>query len=277
MVTGLAQVRRIVITGAAGNLGRKLRAHLEAAQEYDLVLTDLNNGGDPDVIEADLSDIDSGWADLLDGADVVVHLAANGSPSAQWPALQAANVDATLALYDSAASRGVRRVIFASSNRVMHGYRGIREPIASTLPECPTSFYGASKAVGERIGYLYATRHGMSVINLRIGMVDRGDNPPPRRSDLWTQWRWLSNDDFCRAVELAIKAQDVTYATLFLMSDNAGSPWDMDETRKVLGFIPADHSEPGPPPMAARIRRILGRIKRRLVSLPGHGRTPPQA
>jgi len=271
----MAQRPRIVITGAAGNLGRKLRAHLEASGNYDLVLTDLDSGGDPDIVEADLSDTDSGWVDLLDGADVLVHLAANISSHAPWPALQAANVDATLALYDSAASRGLRRIVFASSNQVMGGYRGASEAITSTLPERPTNFYGASKAMGERIGRLYAKRHGMSVINLRIGTINRGDNPPPRRSELADQLKWLSNGDFCRAVELAIMAPDVTFANLFLMSDNAGSLWDLEETRTVLGFVPADRTEPRPPPISARIRRFLARIKNRIVGRLGHGGARP--
>jgi hypothetical protein len=115
----------------------------------------------------------------------------------------------------------------------------------------------------------------MSVINLRIGIINRGDNPPSRRSELANQFKWLSNGDFCRAVELAIKAPDVTFANLFLMSDNAGSPWDIEETRTVLGYVPADRTEPRPPLISARIRRFLARIKRRFVGLFGHGGARP--
>lgn len=258
----MAKRMRIVITGAAGNLGSKLRAHLESTGEFDLVLTDLNGGGDPNIIEADLSDLAATWPSLLDGAEVVVHLAANASPSADWPSLQSANVDATLALYDSALNRGVRRIIFASTNQVLNGYRRAAGPIPSADLGLPTNFYGATKLVGERVGYLYAIRYGMSVINLRIGTVNRGDNPPPSCETLWDQWKWLSNDDFCRAIELAIKVRDVTFANVILTSHNAGAPWDIEETREVLGFIPADRTEPIPPRISDQIRSLSGRIKR---------------
>src|SRR3954451_24245086 len=60
------QLRTVLITGASGNLGRKLRAAWEDV--YDLVLLDVAAGpDDPDVIEADLTEWDDAWADLFQG------------------------------------------------------------------------------------------------------------------------------------------------------------------------------------------------------------------
>ncbi|HEU5119334.1 MAG TPA: hypothetical protein VFT74_22270, partial [Isosphaeraceae bacterium] len=58
--------RTVLITGASGNLGRKLR---EAWQDrYELILVDVDSKGDPEIIEADLSVWDDSWADLFDDA-----------------------------------------------------------------------------------------------------------------------------------------------------------------------------------------------------------------
>jgi len=57
---------------------------------------------------------------------------------------------------------------------------------------------------------------------------------------LWGQHMWLSNRDLCHGWERAILAEGVNFALLNLMSDNPGMPWDIDETRQVIGFRPQD-------------------------------------
>ena len=66
----------MLITGACGNIGRKLRAAWEDV--YDLILLDANPGeDDEDVFKADLSVFDEEWITHFHGVDTVVHLAAN--------------------------------------------------------------------------------------------------------------------------------------------------------------------------------------------------------
>src|SRR5258708_23451294 len=73
---------RIVLTGAAGNLGRKLRAHWSG--QHDVLGIDAQTGGDDGIVAADLTTDDRRWVSRLAGCDVVVHCAANGSPSHDW-------------------------------------------------------------------------------------------------------------------------------------------------------------------------------------------------
>ncbi len=75
--------RTVLITGASGNLGRKLRAAWQ--NFYDLVLIDrVADPDDPDVIVADLSELDEHWITHFHGVDTVIHLAANPNDSASW-------------------------------------------------------------------------------------------------------------------------------------------------------------------------------------------------
>ncbi len=53
---------------------------------------------------------------------------------------------------------------------------------------------------------------------------------------------WLIDRDFLGGVKAAVEAEDVTFATLNLMSDNPGMRWDIDETRQVIGYQPKDGS-----------------------------------
>src|SRR4029450_5987624 len=97
---------RVLITGAAGNLGGKLRRHLEPSCE--LVLLDRNTGGDPAVVEADLSTWGA-WVERFAGVDTVFHLAADPTAQQTWPNLVAPNLDALLNAFEAAVALRVRR------------------------------------------------------------------------------------------------------------------------------------------------------------------------
>ncbi len=111
-----------MITGACGNIGRKLRDAW--ADVYDLVLIDKSRAEDDlDVIVADLTILDDDWITHFHGVDTVVHLAANGDEFAPWEELIGPNLDALANVFHAAALAGVERIIFASSNHVMGDYR----------------------------------------------------------------------------------------------------------------------------------------------------------
>src|SRR4051794_23343224 len=108
------EVRTVLITGAAGCLGSKLRRHLEG--RYDLRLLDLDPRGDPTLVQADLSQWEPRWADLFQGCDAVVHLAGNPVAQSDWPALIGPNLDAAIHVFDACVRARVLRVVYASSN-----------------------------------------------------------------------------------------------------------------------------------------------------------------
>lgn len=232
----------VLITGANGNLGRKLRAHLEAQGGYDLRLLDRDAAGAPGVVAADLSVYNEAWARHFEGADAVLHLAAHPGPQLDWETAQRLNLDLTFNVYDAAARMGTGRMVFASSNWVMAGYRFDDVRLTTDLPPRPVNPYGVSKVIGERAGKSLAEQRNVPFVGLRIGYCQQGENRPgPHMGQgLWGQHMWLSNRDLCHGWERAILAEDVAFAVLNLMSDNPGMPWDIDETRRVIGYQPQD-------------------------------------
>lgn len=57
----------------------------------------------------------------------------------------------------------------------------------------------------------------------------------------WLPEMWLSNRDLCQIVEKCIEAPDsVRFAVLNAMSDNRGMAWDLEHTRRVIGYQPMD-------------------------------------
>jgi uronate dehydrogenase len=248
--------KTVVITGAAGNLGGKLRRHLEG--RYRLRLLDLDPRGEADILAADLSQWDARWVDQLQGADAVVHLAADPTAQQTWANLIAPNVDATVHLYLAAARAGVKRLVYASSNHVMGGYKDDPVParLTTDMPPRPgaryvvngeqrdSSAYAATKLFGERLGKCYADNHGLSVIAVRIGWGRPGDNRPedvPADRGDWFRLMWLSNRDFCQLLEGCLTADpDLRFAVVNGMSANTGMRWDINYTRLMVGYEPQD-------------------------------------
>jgi NAD+ dependent glucose-6-phosphate dehydrogenase len=238
--------RKILITGAAGNIGGKLARHFSETGAYELKLLDQRASGD--IIAADFGLYDEAWAQHFAGVDTVIHLAGNPSGKATWASAQRDNIMGTQHVLSASREARVRRVVFASTNQVMLGYR-FREEVTNVttdLPPLPLSPYGVSKLFGEEMGRGFSENTGISFIALRIGYFQRGENRPgPHMSiGLWGQSMWLSNRDMNHAMERAIEAEDVPFAILNLESDNPGMRWDIELTRKTIGYRPQDGHPP---------------------------------
>ena len=98
---------RVLITGAGGNLGTKLRRHLQ--DRYELVLTSRRKHPPTELHVADLTRWDDAWTALFRGVDVVVHLAANPHPAAVWSELAAPNIDMVLNVCEACVTHSLIR------------------------------------------------------------------------------------------------------------------------------------------------------------------------
>lgn len=263
----------VLITGASGILGRKVRRHFSSLG-WTLKLIDIDAAGDPEVIVADLSIWDDAWARHFVGVETVIHLAGDTRAWASWDAVVQNNVAATHNVYE-AARQGVRRVVFASSNWVMAGCRYGEGRLTADSPPAPINAYGVSKLIGERLGHFYHERWGLSSISFRIGYCQHGANQPGQGMSYgtWGQLMWLSDRDLCQAIERAVLVEDVGCAILNLMSDNPGMRWDIDATRAAIGYRPLDGAVPVSP-FRMRMKETIASVARRYCSLANPWRSP---
>jgi uronate dehydrogenase len=229
--------KRLLLTGAAGGLGRVLRPRLKAYCDV-LRLSDLADLGSAAAGE-ELSQVplQDGTAvhQLLEGVDAVVHLGGVSVEAAFDPILQA-NIVGTYNLYEAARKHGVKRVLFASSNHVTGFYRQDEVLDTNALPR-PDGLYGLSKAFGENLARFYFDRHGIETACLRIGSSFA---EPKDRRMLAT---WMSFDDLERLVMSCLTAPLVGYSVVYGMSNNRTQWWDNTKA-KHLGYVPQDSSEP---------------------------------
>jgi nucleoside-diphosphate-sugar epimerase len=232
----------VLITGATGSIGMKLRRHF-ADRDIRLRLLCLNPHNDPQVTTADLSVYEEAWARQFEAVDAVVHLAGDASATASWKSVQRFNIDLTLNVFRAAQSYHAKRIVFASSNWVMAGYRFGSERLNTGLAPRPINAYGCGKLLCERAGRQLSQETGIAFIALRIGCCQHipGNIPGPHiEHGLWGQRMWLSDRDLCHGVERAVFAENVPFAVLNLMSDNPGMRWDLEQTRQVIGYAPRD-------------------------------------
>ena len=227
---------KLLLTGAAGGLGKALRERLKANCTV-LRLSDREDFGaaraGEEVVLADLADavaVDG----MVKGVDAIVHLGGVSVEGPFTPILQA-NILGVFNLYEAARKHGVKRVVFASSNHVTGFYRQSQTITADHAPR-PDSLYGVSKAFGEDLSRLYFDRYGIETACVRIG----SSFPEPRDRRMLATW--LSFDDLHRLLTACLSTPVLGHSIVFGMSDNAVTWWDNSRARHI-GYAPHDSSD----------------------------------
>ena len=229
-------MKRIVVTGAAGDIGTRLRKLLKGAYP-EIVWSDVRTpaglAADETFIPADLADY-AQVEKLVAGANGVVHFG-GFSVEGPWETIHRSNIVGCYNMFEAAYRAGVERVVFASSNHAV-GFYPRNERIGTAVTVRPDSRYGVSKAFGEALGALYADKHGMRVMCLRIGNV--ADAPvDERRLSIW-----LKPDDLAQLVRIGLDHPDIHFEIFYGASDNAASWWDNSNARR-FGYRPQGRAE----------------------------------
>jgi uronate dehydrogenase len=154
-------LKKILITGAAGKIGKVLRKGLKHPQRF-LRFADIISvneiGSNEEFISLDVTNFQMLKYAMQD-IDCVVHLA--GIPAEDhWENILHANIIGTRNIFEAARQADVKRVVFASSNHAMGFYRKDQVIDEDMLPR-PDSLYGVSKAFGESMGRYYADKCGL--------------------------------------------------------------------------------------------------------------------
>jgi nucleoside-diphosphate-sugar epimerase len=255
-----AAIRRVLVTGGDGIIGSVVRRTL--ADAYELSFLTLR----PASFASHVGNITrlASIRPAFRGVDAVVHLAGASSVDSPWEQVLANNVVGTYNVFEAARQAGVKRVVYASSNHTIGMYEVEGAPgiydldderaFDVSVPVRPDSLYGVSKVFGEALGRLYADRHQMDVICLRIGAVRESDDPtkaeagrpfepfPVLTTDQSRQRLravWLSHRDCAQLIQRALEAP-VHWAVVYGVSNNPRRFWDLGAARDLLGYEPLD-------------------------------------
>jgi UDP-glucose 4-epimerase len=234
--------RKVLVTGAAGNIGAYFAEHSHSRYELRLMVREENEKSNAlkpfgELVTGDLSDLDRMKA-LCQGIDTVLHLAGDAEPSAVWESLLEANIIGTYNTYVAAKSAGCRRVIYASSIHAVSGYPADVQ-VKTNEPVNPGDMYGVTKCFGEAMGRYMAEQENLSVIALRIGAFQPLHAAIPE-SSVGMMDAFVSQRDLNQLIERCIDVEDLKFAILNGISDNRFKRLDISDARMLVGYQPQD-------------------------------------
>jgi uronate dehydrogenase len=230
-------MKKIVLTGACGNLGRVLRPVLAGMAE-ELVSTDIATAPadlapNETFVQADIAQM-AEVAPLLEGAEMVVHFGAVVDEK-PFEELLGPNYIGAYNIWEAAWRHGVRRVIYASSIHAV-GLCETNAGIDTDEPHRPDTFYGLAKCFAEDLGRMYWEKRGIEAVCLRILSCT------PEPQNVRALGTWLSYDDLVRLVTRAIDTPVVGFTVAYGVSANTRAPVSNHKV-PFLGYVPQDNAE----------------------------------
>lgn len=224
--------RRVLVTGAAGGLGRVLLA-VCAARGIAVTGLDVAVSGRLEcdrVVIGDAGDTATVRSALAE-VDAVVHLAAMASPNHGLPeAVFSNNVRSTFVVLEEAGRAGVRRAVVASSFSVLGLPWADRPlhpaylPVDEAVPLQVEDPYGLSKQVDEATAAMMSRRHHMAVVALRFPFLGSPERLAARAAQYAADagvgaaelWSYLDSRDAAQACVAAIEAPLAGYRAVFV-------------------------------------------------------------
>lgn len=234
--------RKVLVTGAAGNIGSYFCTH--SHKKYDLIMQVRDLDADSRKIQrfgrlevGDVRDVEQ-MKKLCKGVDTVLHLAADASPEATWDSVLHLNIEGTYNTFVAAKAAKCRRVIYASSIHAVSGYPADYQVHADD-PVNPGDLYGVSKCFGEALGRYMAEKENLSTICLRIGGFQPDD---AMKTDKGIQMldAWVSQRDLNQLIEKCIDNDTLKFAIFHGLSDNRFKRLDITDARELVGYTPQD-------------------------------------
>jgi nucleoside-diphosphate-sugar epimerase len=228
----------IVITGAAGLVGRLVRPRLvRAGHALRLVdvaaIDDLQNG--EDFLQASITDLDA-MTEAFRGADLVIHLGGY-STERPWEQILETNIHGGYVVLEAAYRAGVPRLLLASSLHATGYVQAVDAADSPVLPPRPDTYYGVGKVTLEALGSLYADRRGLTVVSARICTVGETIGTGGR-----TLSTWVSPADLVRLIEAVAVLDQPGHHIVWAVSDNTRGWFSLD-AGKAIGFHPLDDAE----------------------------------
>ncbi|WP_172296425.1 NAD(P)-dependent oxidoreductase [Pseudoruegeria sp. HB172150] len=229
-------MKRLLITGAAGNLGTQMRDRLKHLADT-IRLSDIGDMGEAgpneEIMPCDLGD-QVAVEKLVEGCDGIVHFGgkANEGP---WDVIRNANIDGIYNLYEACRLHGCNRVVFASSNHATGFYKQ-SEVIDNTVYPKPDGLYGVSKVFGEMMASLYHQKFGIETASVRIGSCF----PEPNNHRML--YTWLSYGDLATMIERIFDVPKLGCTVIYGASDNSQRFWDNSKV-SWLGWTPQDSAD----------------------------------
>jgi nucleoside-diphosphate-sugar epimerase len=239
----------VLVTGSAGRIGQAVVKELQARgrplRGFDRVATP----GLKDCVTGDLLDTEA-LRRACAGAGALIHLAATPDDADFKSDLLPNNLLGVYNVLEAARAADVQRLVLASSGQVVWWQRFTGPwPIGVDAPPTPRAWYACCKMFLEGAGRAYAEDLKRSVVVARLGWCPR--NRAHVEELARTPWGpdvYLSPGDAGRFFACAVEAPLQGFVLVYACSKPVQrEQYDLETTRRVLGFEPRDRWPEGLP------------------------------
>ena len=228
--------RPLLLTGAAGVLGRWLRPRL--IERYGRLRSSDILDPAPAAEGESLSRVDLADALAVDrlvaGCGRIIHFGGI-SHETSFDRILAANIAGTYNVFEAARRHKAGPIVYASSNHAV-GFYTRDERIDANVRTRPDSLYGVSKACGEDLASFFADKYGLDIACLRIGTAAPEPRDPRHLST------WQSYPDLLRMIEACFAAPRLGCTILYGVSNNDRIWWSNDAAPHIA-YAPQDNAE----------------------------------
>jgi nucleoside-diphosphate-sugar epimerase len=249
-VVNPAVKHKVLITGSAGRIGKAATQEIVRRGHRVRGLDKIPSTAATESLVGDITDaatINSAVA----GVDAIIHLAATPDDDDFMTKLLPNNIVPVHHILEAARLNKVPRVILASSGQVTweSQFNG-PFPVRADAPLTPRYWYAVTKVFSEFAGQIYATKHQMDVMAIRLGACPRDRAAVESTgNDPITRDVYLSPGDAGRFFAQAVEApagfafQVVYVCSKFVLREI----FDLEPARRLVGFEPRDRWPEGLP------------------------------
>jgi|TARA_Y100000310_G_scaffold140092_1_gene139446 nucleoside-diphosphate-sugar epimerase len=239
--------RKVLLLGAAGRIGKGFREEYlenkDYQKAYELILGVHNKkfkDADFEVRYVSLEDINS-LKKALRGIDIVINMAANPDPDAEFGELVQPNLIGAYNVFEAARKSKCSRVIFASSVHAIEGYKKSYKVEGDDSPK-PGDLYGATKAFGEALCFTFSSEYNLSCLAIRIGAYTSDER---MRTVCYKRKYYrhvISQRDMGQLLHKCIMApKSAKYGILSGISQNKKGDMDLKFAKKLVGYVPKEN------------------------------------
>jgi uronate dehydrogenase len=234
-------MKRLLVTGAAGNIGQVILPFL--TPNYRLRGFDrIPAPGYSESMKGDICDFNA-LSTAMQDVDAVLHLAYAATEDFNaWETVLNDGLDDTYKVFNGAVDHGIRKIVFASTIKINNYDLRHHSHFTYNVPPRPMDLYAGGKLMAESLAQTFTSLNtGLDIICLRIGFLRNLPLITNHRSDD-DHLGWCHPEDLAQLIDRSIQSTGLGFQVFYAISRAGCRRWDLDTARRRVGYRPTHNA-----------------------------------